>query len=292
MPWPDDFAAITKADEPLAPYTHLKIGGPAELFVQPQTVEQLAAVLRHCTETRLPVRVLGGGVNLLVRDEPIPGVVLRLSTPAFTTIHVEGSHVRTGCGATLPALISATARAGLAGFETLVGIPATVGGALRYNAGGRDGEIGQYVRRVEVMDEHGESATRERDELAFAEARSNLDDMVLLTAEFDLEPDTADAIVKRMRKAWITRKAAQPFSFEAAARVFQNPKGFQVTALLEQAGLAGTRVGGAEVSVRNANYIVTNPGTTAKDVLRLAELMKSKVREHSGVALEPEIVVW
>src|SRR4051812_33213497 len=97
MPWPHDFAAITKTDEPLAPYTHLKIGGPAELFVQPQTVEQLAAVLRHTTDQRLPVRVLGGGVNLLVRDEPIPGVVLRLSAPAFTGIAVDGTRVRAGC---------------------------------------------------------------------------------------------------------------------------------------------------------------------------------------------------
>lgn len=292
MTWPDDFAAITKLDEPLAPYTHLKIGGPAERFVQPVTADQLGAVLRHCADARLPVRVLGGGVNLLVRDEPLPGVVLRLSTPAFTGIRVEGTHVRAGCGTALPTLISATARAGLAGFETLVGIPGTVGGALRHNAGGRDGEIGQFVRRVEVMDERGNAASRERDELVFAENSSNLDDMVLVAAEFDLDPDDADAIVKRMRKAWITRKAGQPFSFEAAARLFQNPKGFQAHALLEQAGLAGTRVGGAEVSGRNANYVIAHPGTTARDVLRLMELMKSKVREHTGVVLEPEIVVW
>lgn len=292
MTWPDDFAAITRRDEPLAPYTHLKIGGPAELFVQPESADQLAAVLRHCTDARIPVRILGGGVNLLVRDEAVPGVVLRLSAPAFTAVGVEGTLVRAGCGAALPTLISATARAGLAGFETLVGIPATVGGAIRHNAGGRDGEIGQFVRRIEVMDERGDATTRERDELAFAEGRSNLDDMVLVAAEFELDPDDADAIVKRMRKAWITRKAAQPFSFEAAARLFQNPKGFQASALFEQAGLAGTRVGGAEVSVRNANYVVAHPGTTARDVLRLIELMKSKVREQSGVALEPEIVVW
>src|SRR5439155_21936602 len=124
-----------------APYTRLKLGGPAELFVQPQTADELAAVLRHCADARLPVRVLGGGVNLLVRDEPLPGVVLRLSAPAFSDVRVDGTRVHAGCGAALPALISATARAGLAGFETLVGIPATVGGALRHNAGGREGEI-------------------------------------------------------------------------------------------------------------------------------------------------------
>src|SRR4051812_23706408 len=100
MPWPDAFAAFTKADEPLAPYTRLKIGGPAELFVQPQSAEQLAAVLAHCADARVPVRVLGGGVNLLVRDEPVPGVVLRLAAPAFTAVEVAKTHVRAGCGAT------------------------------------------------------------------------------------------------------------------------------------------------------------------------------------------------
>jgi UDP-N-acetylmuramate dehydrogenase len=292
MSWPDEFAAFTKADEPLAPYTHLKIGGPVEFFVQPRSPEELAAVLRHCAATRQPVRVLGGGVNLLVRDEPLPGVVLRLSAPAFTAITVDGPRVRAGCGAGLPALISATARHGLAGFETLVGIPATVGGALRCNAGGRSGEIGQFVRRVEVMDERGTADVRERDELRFAEHHSNLDDPVLLAAEFELERDATDPIVKRMIKAWITRKAAQPYVFQAAARLFQNPQGFAAASLIEQAGLARQRVGGAEVSERNANYVVAHPGTSARDVLRLMDLLRSKVLERTGIDLEPEIVVW
>jgi UDP-N-acetylmuramate dehydrogenase len=292
MPWPAEFAEFTTANEPLAPYTHLKIGGPAELFVQPRSVDELTAVLRHCESEKLSLRVLGAGVNLLVRDEPLPGVVLRLSSPAFSTITVDGARIRAGCGATLPSLISAAARQGLAGLEALVGIPATVGGALRHNAGGRSGEIGPLVRRVEVLDERGGVDVRERDELSFGESASNLDDAVLLAAEFELERDSTDAIVKRMRKAWIQRKAGQPYSFQAAARLFQNPKGFSAAALIEQAGLARQKVGGAEVSERNANYVVANPGTTARDVLRLMELLKSKVRERTGIELERELVVW
>jgi UDP-N-acetylmuramate dehydrogenase len=292
MAVPDEFPEITRPNEPLAPYTHLKIGGPAEFFVQPRSPEELAAVLRYCAGRAIPTRVLGGGVNLLVRDEAVPGVVLRLSAAPFTTITVKGRQVRAGCGASLPALISATTRHGLTGFETLVGIPATVGGALRHNAGDRSGEIGQFVRRVEVLDTLGGVDVREHDELQFEEHASNLDDAVLLAAEFELETDAADAIVKRMRKAWIQRKAAQPFSFQAAARVFKNPKGFSAQSLLEQAGLAGQKVGGAEVSERNADYIVANPGTTARDVLRLIDLMRSRVRERTGVELEQEIVVW
>lgn len=289
---PDEFPEFTRPNEPLAPYTHLKIGGPAEFFVQPRSPEELAAVLRYCAGRAIPTRVLGGGVNLLVRDEAVPGVVLRLSAPAFTAITVKGRQVRAGCGASLPALISSTTRHGLTGFETLVGIPATVGGALRHNAGDRSGEIGQFVRRVEVLDALGGVDVREHDELQFEEHASNLDDAVLLAAEFELETDSADAIVKRMRKAWIQRKAAQPFSFQAAARIFQNPKGFSAQSLLEQAGLAGQKVGGAEVSERNANYVVANAGATARDVLRLIDLMRSRVRERTGVELEQEIVVW
>jgi UDP-N-acetylmuramate dehydrogenase len=292
MPWPVQFAEFTTANEPLAPYTHLKIGGPAEYFVQPRSVAELVAVLRHCATQKVPLRVLGAGVNLLVPDQPIAGVVLRLSTPAFTNISVDGSRVRAGCGTTLPALISAAARQGLAGLEELVGIPATVGGALRHNAGGRSGEIGQLVRRVEVLDERGGVDVRERDELFFGESESNLDDTVLLAAEFELERDATDAIVKRMRKAWIQRKAGMPFSFQAAARLFQNPKGFNAATLIEQAGLARQKVGGAEVSERNANYVVANQGTTARDVLRLMDLLRSKVRERTGIDLEPELVVW
>lgn len=292
MPWPEAFAAFTKLNEPLAPYTILKIGGPAEFFVQPPTVGDLAAVLKHCANTKTPLRVLGAGVNLLIRDEPFRGAVLRLSAPAFSSISVEGHRVKAGCGVSLPALISASARHGLAGFETLVGIPATVGGALRTNAGDKSNEIGQYVRRVEVLSESGGVDVRERDELQFEEHSSNLDDAVILAAEFELENDTADAIVKRMRKAWILRKAEQPFSFQAAARLFQNPKGFQAAMLIEQAGLARQRVGNAELSERNANYVVANPGAAARDVLRLIDLVQSRVREKVGVELQQELVVW
>jgi UDP-N-acetylmuramate dehydrogenase len=241
---------------------------------------------------RLPLRVLGTGCNLLVRDEGVQGVVLRLSEPAFTTIAIDGRSARAGTGAAVSALISQTAGHGLAGLETLVGIPGTVGGAVRTNAGNRSGDIGQFVRRVEVMDARGDVQVRERDELQFADHDSNLDDPVLLAVEFALEIDSPDAIVKRMRKAWITRKAAQPFSFQSAGRIFKNPRGLSAAALIEQAGLARTRVGGAEVSDRDPNYIVVHPGAKSADVLRLMDLVHSRVLERFGVELEREITVW
>jgi UDP-N-acetylmuramate dehydrogenase len=288
----EDFADIVKAEEPLAPFTHLKLGGPAEVLVQPRSREELAAVVRRCAERRLPLRVLGGGCNLLVRDEGVRGVVLRLSEPAFSQVAVEGRRVRAGAGATVSALISQSARQGLAGLETLVGTPGTVGGALRHNAGDRSGEIGQYVRRVEVLEADGRAQVRERDELRFAYHWSNLDDPVLLAAEFELDADAADAIVRRMRKAWIQRKAGQPLSFQAASRVFKDPRGLSAAALVEQAGLAGTRVGGAEVSERDASFLIAHPGATGRDVLRLIELVRSRVQERFHVELELEISIW
>jgi UDP-N-acetylmuramate dehydrogenase len=287
-----DFPDIIKVRETLAPYTNLKVGGPAEVLVQPRTPEELAAVVRRCSERGLPFRVLGGGCNILVRDEGIKGIVLRLSERAFTEVNVQGQRVRTGSGASLRSVISASARQGLAGLETLVGTPGTVGGALRHNAGDGSGEIGQFVHQVEVLDSSGAILIRARDELQFGYRTSNLDDPVILAGEFELDRDTESAILKRMRKAWIQRKANQPFSFQAAGRIFKNPPGLVAAALIEQAELAGTRVGGAAVSDRDPNYIVAEPGTSARDVLRLIDLVKSRVQERFHVELELEISVW
>jgi UDP-N-acetylmuramate dehydrogenase len=288
----DEFAEITKRNEQLAPYTYLRVGGPADYLMEPRSRDELAAVVRRCFQEMIPLHVMGGACNVLVRDEGVRGVLLRLTQPAFTELHVEGKYVTAGAGAAVSALISRSAEAGLAGLETLIGIPGTVGGALRCNAGDRSGDIGQFVRRVEVLDSSGHVQVRERDELQFTYHWSNLDDPVLLTADFQLEPDVADAIVKRMRKAWIMRKAGQPLTYQAAGRIFKNPRGLSASALIEQAGLAKTRVGGAEVSERDAGFFVVHPGGAARDVLRLIDLVRSRVQERFGVELELEIGVW
>lgn len=286
------FPDIVRIGEALAPYTLLRLGGPAEFFAQPRSVDELAAVMKASADQKLPVRILGIGSSLLISDEGVKGVVVRLSGPAFAKVEVDKRRVRAGGGAALSALISEAARNNLAGLETLVGIAATVGGALRVNAGDRSGEIGSYVRRVEVLDGHHRAVWREHDELKFSENTSNLDDPVILSAEFELDLDKPDAIVKRMRKAWIMRQASQPYSFEASARMFRDPRGLTAAALIEKAGLGKTKVGKAGLSERNANYTVAAPGATARDVLRLLDLVSSKVKETSGVALEQELTVW
>ncbi len=288
----EDLNDFIQRNVPLAPFTHLRLGGPAEMLARPRSLEELSCLVRRCFEQRIALRVLGCGCNMLVRDEGVQGVVLRLSEPAFTRIDVEGKRVRAGTGASVSMLISAAARHNLAGLESLVGIPGTVGGALRTNAGDRSGDIGQFVRLVEVLDRQGNVQVRDRDELHFSDHASNLDDPVLLTVEFALESDSADAIVKRMRKAWILRKAAQPAVFQTAGRVFKNPRGLSASALIAEAGLARTRVGGAEVSDRDANYIIVHPGATARDVLRLIDLVRSRVQERFNLQLEQDISVW
>ena len=287
-----EFAAIVKAKEPLAPHTLLKIGGPAEAYAEPRSLAELTKLVERCLQKHIPFRILGGGGNLLVRDEGVRGVVVRLSAPAFTEVAAQGKRVRAGAGAPLAGLISQAARSGLAGLETLVGIPGTVGGAILLNSGDRSIEIGQFVARMEVLDRAGHAQVRERDELRFAYGSCNLDDAVYLAVEFELEADQADAISKRMRKSWIQRKAAQPFSFEAAARIFKDPAGLSAAALLDQASLVGTKVGGAQVSDRDANYIVAEPGTSARDFLRLIDLMRSRVQERFHLDLVLDISVW
>lgn len=288
----DDFSEILTQDEPLADQTWLKIGGPAQFVAVPRSFEELQALVKCCHQQAIPLRLLGGGSNLLIRDEGVSGVVIRLTAPVFSEIEVQGTQIRAGAGALLSNLISHAVKAGLAGLEVLTGIPGTVGGALHGNAGGRGGDIGQFVKRAKVLTAKGEFFERAEDELTFAYRKSSIDELVILEATFELQPDDSEAIADRMRKVWIVKRAAQPYSNQSAGCIFKNPRGLSAGALIEQAGLKGTRVGGAEISDRHANFIVTDENASSSDVLRLIELIQSRVAERSGVDLELEINIW
>ncbi|MDB5312106.1 MAG: murB [Gemmataceae bacterium] len=288
----DQFPEITKQGEPLAPHTHLKIGGPAEFLVRPRSVDELRDVFAACQKDKVPVRMLGGGFNLLVRDDPVPGAVVRLTAPAFTKLECDGKRVTAAGGGQLFDLIAFSVRHGLAGLETLVGIRGTVGGSVRCNVGDRSGEIGQAVQRVTVLTDTGTIQVRTRDELTFSEHQSDLDEPVILAIEFELDRDNPEAILKRMRKAWIQRKGAEPFSFQHAVRLFRNPPAQTAATLIDRAGMTKAKVGGAELSERNANYVVAHPGTTAADILQLVDLVRGRVKERTGVVLDRELHVW
>ena len=287
-----DFETIIRQQEPLARHTWFQLGGPAEYFAEPNSVEELASLARHCHENQVPIRLLGGGSNVLVRDQGVAGVVIHLSAPAFTEISVKDQVLSAGGGAKLGHVISAAIREGLAGLETLVGIPGTMGGALRGNAGSRSGDVGQWTCRATVMDRMGNISQREREDLVFAYRQSSLDELVILGAQLRLEKDDPEDLTKRMQKQWIVKKAAQPLSHQSAGCIFKNPRGMSAGMLIDQSGLKGTRIGQAEVNDRHANFIVANPQATSDDVLKLIDLVRERVAERLGIELEREIEIW
>jgi UDP-N-acetylmuramate dehydrogenase len=286
------FENFVRTDEPLASHTWFKLGGPARYFAEPTTTEQLAALVRRAREESLRVRLLGGGSNLLVREQGVPDVVVRLSSPAFTKVVPGKNQLSAGGGAKLGHVISTAVREGLAGLETLVGIPGTVGGALRGNAGSRGGDIGQWTDQVTLMTETGDIIHRNRDELVFAYRESSLDELVILEVMFQLEQDSPEELTKRMQKQWIVKRANQPLDHQSAGCIFKNPRGMSAGMLIDQAGLKGTRIGGAEISDRHANFIVTDDGATSSDVVMLIEQVRERVFERLGVELELEIEIW
>ncbi len=288
----EQFPEITKRNQPLAPFTHLKIGGPAEFLVQPRTPDELNAVLAACRTHKVPVRMLGGGFNLLIRDDPIPGAVVRLTAEPFTFLKHDGKRVAAGGGGQLFDLIQFAVKQGLGGLETLVGFRGTVGGSVRCNVGDRSGEISQTVRNVTVLTDSGKVQTRGRDELTFSEHASDIDEPVILSVEFELESESVPAILKRMRKAWIIRKDSEPLSVQRGVRMFRNPSGQTAAALIDRAHLTKAKIGAAELSERNSNFAVAHPGTTARDILQLIDQVRAKVKERTGVSLERELHVW
>ena len=289
----DGFQDIVQADVPLAPLVWFRLGGPAAFFTKPRTLDELLAVLKQAREASLPVKILGGGSNVLVREGGTSALVVHLESPYFSDVTVEGNSVTAAAAVPLTALISQTARAGLAGLEVLTGIPGTVGAALRGNAGSRQGSIGQFVRRATVLDVAGEIQVRERDDLSFADRMSNLDEPVILSAEFELNREDPESVVRRMRRIWIIKKESQPYGHQSSGCIFKNPApDILAGALIDQAGLKGTRHGGAEVSDRHANYIVAHSGATVSDVLHLIEQIQQRVWQRFGYELELQLQIW
>lgn len=286
------FEPFVREQEPMYVHTLLHIGGPAQYFAEPRSRDELQALLARAAEQGLPVRLLGGGSNILVRDEGVSGVVVRLSAADFAGIKVTGETVHAGGGARLGHVISSSVGKGLAGLEPLVGIPGTIGGALHINAGTRGGDIGQWTAKATVMTRRGEILEHTRQDMVFAYRQSSLDELVILDAEFKLERENPEELTKRMQKQWIVRKAAQPLGHQCAGQIFRNPRGMSAGQLIDQAGLKGARVGGAEVSDRHANFIIAEPNCSSRDVIALIEQVRDRVADRLGVELTTDIEIW
>ena len=286
------FEHIIRENEPLAPYTWFRLGGAAQYFAEPTSTDELASLVRRASEAGLPVRVLGGGSNLLVRDAGVSGLVVALGAAAFGRIDVSGRRLVAGGGAKLGHVISTAVREGLAGLEMLVGIPGTIGGALHTNAGTHGGDIGQSAVSATVMTRKGEFLTRQKNELRFGYRDSSLDELVILEASLELEPGEPRYLTKQMQQAWILKRAEQPLSDQKTGQIFKSPGGISAAALIKDAQLGNAKVGDAEMSERNANFIVVGATARSRDVLELIELVRKGVAERMGVELELALEVW
>ena len=292
MSWLDGLEHVVRQAEPLAPWNWMRLGGTAEYFAEPTSVAELAEIVHRCHAEAISFRILGAGSNILVRDQGVQGVVIHLAAPAFCQIQHQGQEVTAGGGAKLSHVVATAAREGLAGLEALVGIPGTVGGALRGNAMGHGASIGQWTENATAMKRTGDVITLQRDDLRFGYRKSNLDDLVILAATFSLEATDASQLTRQMQKLWIMKRASQPTGEFGNGRIFADPRGMTAGEIIEQANLKGTSVGGATISDRDANFIEVQPGTTSKDVEALIDQVQTQVSEKLGVDLVPEIEVW
>jgi len=292
--------AVLTEHEPLAAHTWFGLGGPARWMARPRDADQLTELTRRCARAGLPLRVLGQGANLLVGDDGVDGVVVRLDHQAFKRIEwpaPEGPQgqevtVRAGAGADLGRLTLEAVRRGLAGLECMAGIPGTVGGAVRMNAGGRFGCIADVIRAVRVMHRDGRQAVVAREQAGFAYRRSGLEDVLILEAELALRRDDPARLHERYREVWEAKRRTQPLRENSAGCVFKNPPGHSAGSLIDRAGLKGRKVGGAWVAREHANFIVAREGATAADVLELIGQIRSEVSGRFGVDLELEIELW
>lgn len=302
---PDPLADLNipcETDVPLGPHTWYGIGGSAAVLAHPSSVQQLAALIARCRENDLPIRVLGSGANLLVADGTLDGVVVKLDDPAFRQMKIDDRRVTAGAGYDLAKLVLETAREGLAGLEVLAGIPATVGGAVRMNAGGLYGEIGSRVARVMVCDTTGQIYYRDRDDLTFSYRTSNISAPFILEVEFELDKDDPAALMRRVKEIFLYKKNTQPLRDNSAGCTFKNPRPPEddpeaeppppAGKLIEDAGLKGKRIGGAEVSEHHANFIIAHEDCKASDIVALVEEVEKTVQESCGIHLQRELVIW
>lgn len=282
-------------DVPLARHTYLRVGGPARYFATPRDLVQLELLMLWARAARLPMRVLGGGSNLLVADEGIDALVVSLRR-ACGGLRFDGPRVTAGAAVMLPALARAAAERDLGGLEFAVGIPGSVGGALQTNAGIGDGrDIGSLVQSVEVFGGRGfTTLTRADDDLWFDYRQSGLRGagVFVVEATLLLEPRPGAEIQAEMRRLLEVRSASQPTAEPNAGSMFRNPLGDYAGRLIEAAGCKGLRAGSVHVSELHANFFVHDGSGTARDVLELMHEVQRRVQAHAGVWLWPEIVWW
>jgi UDP-N-acetylmuramate dehydrogenase len=282
----DDFVL---ENEPMSKHTTFRIGGVADVFVMPDSIEKIKSCIDIAKENNVPYYVVGNGSNLLVKDKGFRGVIIQLFT-SFNAVEVNGNVIRSQCGAMLSGISRTALNNSLTGLEFASGIPGTLGGAVCMNAGAYGGEMKQIIKSVTVLKD-GEVLTLSNEECDFSYRNSRImrEGMLVLEAEIELEKGNFDDIKAKMDELSQQRISKQPLEYPSAGSTFKRPEGYFAGKLIDDSGLRGYRVGGAQVSEKHCGFVVNRGGATAEDVLTLMEDVNRIVKEKFGVGLEPEV---
>ena len=280
-------------EEPLARHTSFRIGGPAAVFAQPSSAEELAALLRLLSEKNIRPRVLGAGTNVLAPDEGLREVVVCTKDALLGLTGLGGGEIEAGAGETLSKTAVFARNLGLTGLEFAHGIPGTVGGGIYMNAGAYGGEMKQAAVRTTALSMDGAMRVFSGDEQGFSYRTSAFEnlDMIIVKTVFRLLPGQTDAIAARMQSLMEKRRASQPLELPSAGSTFKRPEGAYAGALIDQCGLRGYAIGGAQVSQKHCGFIVNTGNATCADVLCLADTVCKIVTDETGFRLEKEVRV-
>ncbi|MBE6111976.1 MAG: UDP-N-acetylmuramate dehydrogenase [Peptococcaceae bacterium] len=281
-----------KEQEPMRNHTTWRIGGPADLLVQPESVEELQEAIQMAEQSDTPYYVIGGGSNLLVADEGIAGTVIQLGG-SLTGLQITDKNIIAEAGVPLPVLARKAAEYGLSGLEFAAGIPGSVGGAVVMNAGAYQGQISDVIRQVVCCDASGQLVTLDAESCEFSYRNSRFKknrDLIIVSVKMELTPGDKEKIQEQMKKNTASRKEKQPVEYPNAGSIFKNPAGDAAGRLIELAGAKGWRQGDAMVSEKHSNFIVNLGSATSEDVLQLVNRVKQAVYSKTGVLLEEEIL--
>ncbi|MGI6225456.1 MAG: UDP-N-acetylmuramate dehydrogenase [Peptococcales bacterium] len=277
--------------ESMSRHTTWRIGGPADLFFTPLDCKDLENALNVANFFKLPITIIGGGSNLLIRDEGIRGLVINIS--GLKSLKITDKVIVAEAGVRLPYLARQVADKSLTGLEFAAGIPGTLGGAVIMNAGAHGGAMENVVKSVVTMDYQGQRSYFTKNDLGFTYRASKLktNNYIVIEVSLKLKPGFSDDIKSKMEEYLIFRKTKQPWEYPNAGSVFKNPPGDSAGRLIESVGLKGYQVGDAQISEKHANFIVNHGGAKCSDVLALIEKVQGEVYEKYGIGLEPEIQI-
>ena len=279
-----------KYNEPMKKHTSFKIGGPAECFIKAQKIEEIQEILKLVKENNIPLKIIGNGSNLLVKDEGIKGIVLKID---IKKIEIQGNNVTVGSGVKLGELAPKLLREELAGFEFASGIPGTIGGAIRMNAGAHGSELKDIVKTVTYMDKNGEMHKIKNEDAKFEyrNSRFSKEDNIILETELELEKGNKEEIQAKMTEYANFRKEKQPIEYPSAGSTFKRGADFITAKLIDECGLKGYQIGGAQISEKHAGFIINKENATAEDVIKLIEYTKEQVYNKFGKKIELEVEI-